>query len=352
MTPDDLYKRASRGELPPLLLVIGEEEHSRGRVLEVLREATVSGAMAQLNEDVFVASETQIDAVLTAARTLPMFAKKRFVLVKHVERWETTNKSDGDAFDRLLEYARSPAQSTLLVLSASKLDGRKKLVADAKKVDYLVTCAPLPRAVLPKWVEGKVRERGGRISPSIAELVVEVTGVELPALADAIERLVLYVGPNKEIDDAAVSSCLTRLETSTVWELVAAVGRKDIGAALRAVDLVYDPKDRGLPLVGILAWSARQLVKFEAAVRSGASPTEAAQRAGAPPFKARELADQVKLLPRAELERWLETLAVVDISLKGGTKRPPKAVLEEAVISLCKARTTAKAATSGGTPRA
>jgi DNA polymerase-3 subunit delta len=300
--------------------------------------------MAGMNEDAYVASETNVDTVLTAAKTLPMFGKKRFVLLKHLERWETANKSEHDPFDRLLDYAKAPTSSTNLVLVASKLDGRKKLVAEAKKADYLVSCTPMPRAALPKWVEARTRERGAKISPSIAELLVEITGVDLPSLADAVERLVLYIGPGNEIDEKAVTICLTRLQTATVWELVGAVARKDLGGALRAVDMVYDPHDRGLPLVGVLAWSARQLVKFEAAIRSGCNPTEAAQRAGAPPFKARELADQVKLLSRAELERWLETLARVDLSLKGGTKRPPKAVIEEAVMTLCKVRGPARTA--------
>jgi DNA polymerase-3 subunit delta len=349
VTPEDACKRAARGEIPHVLLVVGEEEHSRQNVVDVLREATLSGGMAGLNEDAFVASETTVETVLTATRTLPMFGKKRFVLVKHLERWETANKSEHDPFDRLLDYTKDPTSSTQLVLVASKLDGRKKLVADAKKADYLVSCAPLPRAALPKWVEARVRERGAKISPSICELLVEITGVDLPSLADAVERLVLYIGPGNEIDENAITTCLTRMQTATVWELVGAVARKDLGAALRAVDMVYDPHDRGLPLVGVLAWSARQLVKFESAIRSGCNPTEAAQRAGAPPFKARELADQVKLLTRAELERWLETLARVDLSLKGGTKRPPKAVIEEAVMLLC--RTKGAVRTSGAAPR-
>jgi DNA polymerase-3 subunit delta len=352
VTPEEACKRAARGDIPPVVLVLGEEEHSRTQVVDVFREAALKGAMPGMNEDIFVAGEANIENVLSAARTLPMFGKTRFVLVKHLERWETGNKSEHDPFDRILDYAKSPTQSTSLVLIASKLDGRKKLVAEAKKLDYLVACAPLPRAALPKWVENRVKERGAQISSSIADLVVEVTGTDLPSLGDAVERLVLYVGLGKEIDEKAVTICLTRLQTATVWELVGAVGRKDVGAALRAVDAVYDPHDRGLPLLGVLAWSARQLVKFESAIRLGCAPAEAAQKAGAPPFKARELADQVKLLPRAELERWLETLAKVDLSLKGGTKRPPKAVIEEAIMALCKVRTQPRSAAGSGSSRA
>jgi DNA polymerase III subunit delta len=352
LTPEELEKRAAAGDLPGVSLVIGEESHSRDRAVAALRDATLTGGMAAMNEDVFVAGDADIESVLNAARTLPMFGKRRFVLVKHLERWESTKQSDSDPFDRLLEYAKAPSATTVMVLVASKLDGRRRLVTEGKKRDFLVNCAPLPRAALPRWVEQRVRDGGATISRSLADLIVEVTGTDLSALADAVERLVLYIGPGKEIDERAIDKNLTKLSTATVWELIAAIGRRDVGAALRAVDAVFDPQDRGLPLLGVLAWSARQLVRFEAAIRSGCNPSEAAQRAGAPPFKARDMAEQTKLLTRAELERWLETLAKVDLALKGGSKRPPKAIIEQAVLTLTRASGSAKSAKHPGAARA
>jgi DNA polymerase III delta subunit len=87
--------------------------------------------------------------------------------------------------------------------------------------------------------------------------------------------------------------------------------------------------------VGLLAWSARQLIRFEAALHAGATPPEAAQQAGAPPFKARDLAQQVKAVPRETLEGWLLTLVGIDRALKGGSKLPQKAVLERGILELC-----------------
>jgi DNA polymerase-3 subunit delta len=91
-------------------------------------------------------------------------------------------------------------------------------------------------------------------------------------------------------------------------------------------------------LVGVLAWSARQLLRFESALRSGLPPPEAAKAAGAAPFKSRELSDQIRLFPRPDLERWLTTLASIDLALKGGSRRPAKAVLEAGILALCRAK--------------
>jgi DNA polymerase III subunit delta len=189
---------------------------------------------------------------------------------------------------------------------------------------------------LPRWIERAAKERGHALEPGVAEMIAELSGPELAQVVDAVERVCLYAGAGQAVSEEMVGECIVRVRPTAVWDLVGAVGRRDAGAALAALDAVYDPQDRGLRLLGVLAWSARQLLHFESATRRGLAPPEAAKAAGAPPFKARELAAQVRQIPRTELEHWLEALAEVDLALKGGSKRPPKAVLEHAILELCR----------------
>lgn len=343
MTPDQALAEAERGELRPVYLVVGEEGYLAGSVVAGLKAATTKGGVTGLNEDQYQAGESDIDRVLADARTSPMLAKRRFVLVRGLERWEPkaagkgeTKLTDKDPLEKLVDYAKAPSQSTVLVLVGA-LDKRRKLYTQAKADGFLVACDPLSRADLPRWIERRVHQRGCSISASVADLLAELSGPELSPVADAVERLCLYVGDGNEIVEDAVASCVVRLRAASVWELVAAVGRRDAGAALAALADVYDPQDRGLRLLGVLAWSTRQLLRFDSAIRGGASPEQAAVAAGAPPFKARELSQQVKSLPRADLERWPELLARLDGELKGGTRRPPQAVLESAILKLCRA---------------
>ncbi len=342
MTPDQALAEATQGELRPVYLVAGDEAYLASAVVAALKTATLKGGVKGLNEDVYQAGEVDVDRVLSDARTLPMMAKRRFVLVRGLERWEPkAGKSEGkltdkDPLEKLLDYAKAPSSSTVLVLMGAGMDKRRKLYTVAKSEGFVVACEALARHELPQWIERRVAERGCRITQSVADLLAELTGPELAPVADAVERLCLYVGDAREITEDSVATCIVRLRSKSVWELVAAVGKRDAGAALVALADVYDPQDRGLRLLGVLAWSTRQLLRFDAAMRGGASPEQAAMRAGAPPFKARELSQQVKALPRADLERWPELLARLDLELKGGTRRPPQAVLEAAILKLCR----------------
>ncbi|WP_394826439.1 DNA polymerase III subunit delta [Pendulispora albinea] len=347
MTPNEAIGQAKNGRLLALYVVVGEERFLRDEVVAALRTAALGNGVAAFNEDKFTAGEVDAEAVVGAARTVPMMAPKRFVLVRGIERWDSGSDSEGGSdassvkklapLDRFAEYAGAPIDSTCLVLTGQKIDGRKRLSAIAKKQGFLVVCDVLGGRELPGWIRDRASARGNPIDPDVAELLAEIAGPELAHVNDAVERLALYAGEGKPITEDAVSACVARVRTADTWDLVAKVGARDLKGALAALADAYDPRDRGLPLLGALAWSIRQLARFQAATESGASTDEAARRAGVyQPFRARELAQRAKALRPKEMDRWLLVLAETDLALKG-SRRPPQAILEDMLTRLCTA---------------
>ncbi len=326
-----------------MYVVAGDERLLRDQVVTELRSASLEGGIAAFNEDKFTAGEVDVDKVIAAARTVPMMARRRFVLLRGAERWEAS-ESESSPFDRLAEYVAAPIDSTCLVVVGSKLDGRRKFVAVARKQGFLVSCDPLDDRAVRGWIVERCAAKGHAIDPEIADLLAAVAGPHLSPLDDAVERLSLYVGPGASIDADAVSECVARIRTADTWALVDAVGARDLGRALRTLADAYDPRERGLPLLGALAWSVRQLARFQAAIESGASFDDAARRAGAfNPYRARELASKARSIRVKEVERWLLVLAEADIALKS-SRRPPDAVLEEMLVRLVQPRVRPSAA--------
>jgi DNA polymerase-3 subunit delta len=348
VTPEDAIAEAAAGKLRPVYLVLGEERLLVDRVVGAIRDAAARGGIAGFNEDKFTAGEAQIAAILSASKMLPMMAPRRFVLVRGLERWEKKEEAEEAAekpgkkgrpeaspLDELAEYAKDPPPTTVMVLVAPKLHGQRRLVAGAKKGGWVVTCDPLPRDRLPRWIEDAAREKGHRIAGDVAELLAEMAGPELGYVADAVERLSLYVGPGAPITEDAVAAVVTRVRQSSVWELIDAVGRRSTAKALEILADVFDPRDGGLKLLGAVGWSVRQLVKFDAALRTGLDPKEAAARSGMPPFKAYDAAKTVRAVPPGTLPNWLRLLAETDLALKG-SRRPAQAVLETMLIEMCR----------------
>lgn len=340
MSPDEALLEAKSGKLRPVYLVAGDEGHLIDQTVKALREAVLSGGIPGLNDDSVQASPTNYSDVMAIARTLPMLSSRRWLLVRDIEKWEGGKKEKADSkgtLDAVVEYAAEPSDTTVLVLVAGKLDKRKRLYTTAKKDGWLVSCETPSRQELPGWVVERVKSRGNSIQRGVADLLAELLGPELGPVADAVERLCLYVGEGQTITEEAVSACVVRLRTASVWQLLDAVGRRDIGLALRLFDDVFDPQDRGLPLIGTFSWATRQLIRFDAAKRRGASAADAAKAAGAPPFKARDIENQLRGLSPVAMTEWLEQVATADLALKGGSRRPPRATLEQMIIDLCRA---------------
>lgn len=344
MTPDEAVQEARDDKMRPVYLVMGEERWFTDRVVTAVKEAVSKQGIAGFNDDKFTAGESQIHAVISAAKMLPMMAKKRFVLVRGVERWEKKD-DDGDEgastkkskaaspLDELAEYAKAPVSSTVMVLVASKLNAQRRLVTAAKKGGFLVSCEPLDRRALPGWIKSLAKEKGHTIAPEAAEQLAELSGSELSYLADAIERLSLFVGPKNPITEEAVTTLVTRVAQSSVWELIGAISKRQTGRAIALVGDVFDPREGGLRMLGAIGWSVKQLVRLDGALREGASPNEAAQKAGVPPFKVAELRDTLRALPQGALGTWMRALAEADLALKG-SKRPAQAILETMILDM------------------
>jgi DNA polymerase-3 subunit delta len=346
VTPGEAIGQAKRGALLPLYLVAGEERLLRDEVVAALRTASLAGGLPAFNEDRFTAGEAAVETVIGAARTVPMMAARRFVLLRGAERWDTGEDAAASPFDRLADYASAPVDSTCMVVVAEKLDGRRKFAVLARKKGFLVSCDPLDDRALAAWIVDRFADKGHTIERETGELLAALVGPGLSAVDDAIERLSLYAGAGAMVGEDAVAACVARVRTADTWALVDAVGARDLGRALRTLADAYDPRDRGLPLLGALAWSIRQLARYQAAVQSGAPPDEAARRAGVfQAFRARELAAKVRQVRGKEVERWMLLLADADLALKS-SRRAADAILEEMLTRLCRSETRAAAGSS------
>ncbi len=348
---DLLEDLEGRGEaaLRPVFLVTGEEGFLVDEVVKRLQRATAEGGLAGFNDDRFMAGEAHVDSVIAAARSVPMMAKRRFVLVRFVERWEAKNEDDAPAkgakggraeapLDRLASYAADPCPSAVLVLCASKLHGQRKLMTLAKKAGFIVQCDALKRGEAAPWLLGRAKRLGHPLSREVAEHLAGLIGSDLGGLADALERLSLYVGPKAPITEDAVTALVAPVKTATIWALTDAICARDLKKTLELMGELELGRGAELPTLGSIASTVRKMVHFADRQHQGDSAQAAAEASGIPPFKAREVERAVRALPRGTLARWLELCAETDVALKGGARRGSKAVLEGMILSMCAAK--------------
>jgi len=325
---NDVTKRASKGSLDPVYVLVGTERLLIERAVDTVRKAVDSMGAPGFNIEVFDGKGLDAARVISAARTIPMMADTRLVLLRHVDAMTPTEQTN------LAEYLNDPCDSTCLLVTATKLDGRSKLSKAAKKAGVLIETKPLRGRELREFIRAEATAREHNIAPQAIEALLDAVGDDLAAIDDAVERLSLFVGAGQRIDADAVMMCVTRIRVESIWSLVDAIGLKDRRKGIAAAQSLLDDREPPLRLLAMVARQLRIVARMREALSEGLRPQDAAKRAGAPPFKAGDITESARRFTADSLGDAFTLIAETDRALKG-SKRPPDVVLQDAVLRLC-----------------
>lgn len=328
MSVEALIKNAQAGKLPALCVLTGSERVRIERAVTALKRATVGDGPSGFNDDLLQGQGLSAQSVINAARTLPMMADRRFVLVRNAD---AMGASEHDA---LASYFAKPSPETCLVLVADKLDGRTKLAKAAREAGALYECEPPRPADMPELARAEAQARGHAISADAVDALAEALGADLAALNDALDRLSLFVGEKQPISAEHVAACVAHVRIESIWSLVDAVSAKDAATALSAASSLLSDREPPLRILALVARQLRTVARMRDALATGLKPQDACTKAGAPPFKARDLAAAAKRFDDAQLSRAFRLVAEADLALKGSKVAGPR-VLERTLLALC-----------------
>lgn len=221
----------------------------------------VEPELRAFNSDRLYGGETSGAKVVDAARTLPMMAPRRVVLLVHAERL-LNPKKDSEATTRDLEaleaYVRDPVDTCCLVLVADSVDKRRSLTKQLLSKAVVVECAgPSDPVEAAKWVRERVGQEGLTIDPRTARLVADRVGPEISRLRSDVERLVLYAAGAGAITEQDVKEVVAPATAQDDWAMTRAIERGATGEALRELGLMIENGSVPYMILGQLAWFVR-----------------------------------------------------------------------------------------------
>ena len=302
-TPDAVRSRIAAGQLDALYLVLGDDEQEKSDIADALEQAVDEGLRA-FNVDRFHGGETPLGAVLDAARTLPMMAPRRVVIVRHAERAlqpkreQAAAARDAEALDAFLEQ---PPDHASLVLVSGPLDERRATTRRLLARATVVRCGGLESvADAGRWIRAKVTAAGKRMESAAVRLLAERIGPDANRLRDEVDRLLLYAGDAAAVTAADVRSVAGPAAAYDDWAVTRAIERGQTAVALRELGRALEQGAVPYVVLGQLAWVARSR------------------------------------LPAARVPQGIEAIFRTDIALKRSAGAP-RVLLERLVVRLCEA---------------
>lgn len=347
----DLIPSIERGELAPIYLLHGEEDYLIGRVVSAVRTAILGADPkahgAGFNYDVFEVRDggkgqpqkdgTALAAALATARTLPMFSKRRLVVVHNV------GALAAEALEPLTSYAADPNPSTCLVLLAEKVDGRLKAFASLKKAGFASEFPRLKGPDIASWLGREAKARKIPLGPGVAEALAEAAGPDLGRLSLALDQVSLFAGAGQQVTRDHVEEMIPESRERGIFELTRAIGNGERDRALHLLANLLRNRAAPLMIQFMLLRQVRQIWRAKELAAEGAGPDDIARAAGVPPFAVRELMVPARRMSPAVLRRALDRLHDADRRLKS-SRIDPELIITRVVRDLAEDA-------AGGAPR-
>jgi len=322
--------RDSLASPAPVYVLVGSDPWLARAALELVRESVLSGATRAFNDAAFAAGEERGPGLLDVARTVPMMADRRLVVVRQME------EASAALLEVLLTYMQAPVPSTVLVLLGEKFPGATggvdrglRISNAAKKVGFVAkleagSVEPLEFAALVS------ANLSVKVAPDAVRKLVELNGGELSLLAGDLEKCSDYVGKGGTVTAAVVEELCVSTVEADVWGLTDAIIVRDRDRALGTLHRLLEDGDAGHRILGMVAWQLRQVLALQDVVKRGLPEREANVRM--PPQKVRavkELIAKRPLRPSVVLEELASVNRAMNSS-RAGDRR----ILEAWVLRL------------------
>lgn len=309
-------KDIQQDKLYPVYFFFGEEVYLIEDLVRSIIEKGVDPSTKDFNFDVLQGEETDGSTVVSLASSFPMMAERRIVVVKSVQRLSTSDKK------RVLEYAKNPSDSTILILTAGKVDRRQSFYAGLTKVSQWVECKVLYENQALDWLKGYIKRNGLGISHEAATMLVQQVGSSLWNLRNEADKLITYAWGEKQFDINHVAAVVGFSRQYNAWEFSDAVGRKDLKTSLVLMQNLLEAGQSPTGLIITLCRRILLLLQMRLMLDRGLSQNAVNQALGLRPFFARLYAEQVKKYSLQELELGLKLLRMADIKFKTGYWAP------------------------------
>jgi len=289
VTPQALEAQIRKGDLDPVYLLLGPDDDRKSSLVAGLIQ-TIEEDFRPFNVDkIFPAdlrdeTRRQFWLVMQLARTLPMMAPRRIIVVAQAEKlMPIFRQSDDDApaaasagpakkgrkavdhragdaeLAALEHYLGAPSPECVLVFVAGEgLNRTLKPVQLLEKHAVIVACDPLAGAAdAIAWAKAEAAREGIRIEPNAARLLAQLAGGDITRLRAEFERALLFASGDGIITEAAVKAIASAPTTQDPWAITNAIERRQVGEALRELALKLDAGEVPVMVLGQLAWCAR-----------------------------------------------------------------------------------------------
>lgn len=321
MKVTELKNNLKQGNLSNVYLITGKEQVFIKEIQKSFKEI-MSAEEREMNFSNFDLEEVSIADLINEAISAPFFGERRLVFAQHPyfltgERAKNVIEQN---VDLLIKYIQDPTPSTILVIFASydKLDARKKITKQLKKLATVVDAGQMEGSTLNRTIKADLNKAGYEIDPDALELLVNKTKGNYSLITNQLAKLKLYSLQTKKIDQTAVNELVPQSLEDNVFDLTTQILNKNIYKAEELYDQFLLQKIDPILLVAIIISQLRLLIQIQILSEKGLSEGTIAKNLRLNPYRVKYSYRQAKALNRKRLQIMYSDCVNLDYQIKSG----------------------------------
>lgn len=327
-TSHDFIQQFDKGTVKPLYVFQGQEYFLIEEAIDHVKQTLIQSETADFNYGKFSGKDVQVGDVLDQAQTIPFLSKWRLIVLTDVHEIAAPEQN------RMISYLSNPNQSTCLIMTAEKLDGRTKFAQVLRQHAEIVQFWKLYDRDVPQWISTRAKQYNCTISLQAAAYLVDLVGNDLRQVDNELKKIVAYTGAG-ELSIDVVQKVVGDIREHDIFELVDAVSEGNTIEALRILNQLLTEGEQPLKILMMVTRQFRLLWKVKAHLVEKRSLTakQLAEKVGIPYRSAAHLQKQAQRFSQVQIKQGFRRLCTVDRALKSSTNSP-NILLEDVLMDL------------------
>lgn len=320
MTFDKILQDLKNKIYHPVYFLCGDEPYYIDLISDFIEKNVLSDSEKEFNQTILYGKEVDVPTLISYAKRYPMMSNHQVVIVKEAQEIKNLiGKENKDDKNFLLDYVMNPQKATVLVFcyKYKSLDKRTKTGKELEKHALVFESKKLYDNKIPEWITEYVRMHGHRINSRAAALIGEYLGTDLSKISNELEKLFLNIKPGTEIDLALVENNIGISKEFNIFELHAALGRRNILKANQIINY-FGANQKSNPLVLTIPQLHSYFLKILTYHRLPAKGrNEVAGALGVNPYFVGDYEAAAKVYPEEKVINVISLLRDYDMKSKG-----------------------------------
>ncbi len=328
----------------------GEDEFRRTEFLANLKQKLGDPTMLDVNTTVLDGRRITLREIVQACNTVPFLGDNRLVIVNDLlvqlqsgKKRGKGGKKGAEAEDALQDEVNSPHASflheledylqrlpdtTVLVFVESELLAAKHPLRSLAREDHdkgrIQEFRPFSAygrdgpGQLARWIKDRAQGKGLELTVDAVQVLATYVGYDLRLMDQELEKLSAYVNGRGAISGADVRQLVSYVREADIFEMVDALGKRDVRRATVLLHQMLDEGKAPLYLLTMIVRQFRIMIQTKELSTLGFSTTETARQLRMHEFVVKKCLDQARAVSFEQLCAIYNSLAEYDAAIKTG----------------------------------